>query len=446
MKAEGYIKALTLDPHANLAMLTRELIEETGAEACFVPTFGETPPDAEALYKIPIVFNEGRVRDFIYLQDCTDEGKTESEACKILVSLIVNQINAYHTLQAASTDKLTGALNRKYLDMAIDDAFNTAKRRGTTLSVIICDLDFFKHVNDTYGHTVGDEVLRDTSKVIREVIGASRVLGRYGGEEFVVLLDDSYSAPVDDNEGGFAILLENTEMSEAARIAEKLRTAIHNAKILGDKRDITVSLGVATYPDHAGTRKTLVEKADQALYSAKKSGRNRFMSWNESMDDGAFTKNIARELITGDAAKDGARVMSLFDLMDIAARELSFEDKLEIAFNQIIDTLGTDNATLFVFEGDEITVRYRFGRGVFCNEDIARTAAAMKAPAYLVDWDNGLPDGSGMTDWQSVCAAPCVKDTVVKAVLYVTISVKNKEFSDDECGFIANAANLIATF
>jgi len=457
---DAILDTLSLDPLSNLQLLARKTAEAVNAPDCHIMSNETILASASGtvplvnMVKIPITpreWNDGftndqRVKTAAYSKSktfvCLPETPFDTETFQIFTSLIVNNAEAYLTLQSASTDKLTGALNRKYLDTAIDQAFENARATGRRLSVIICDLDFFKHVNDTYGHLVGDEVLRDTSKIIRETIGNKGILGRYGGEEFVILLNGSEKK---ENGNDFAILLEDVHETEAGEIAENLRQAIHSAKVLGDKRDVTVSLGLATYPTHANTRKTLVEKADKALYIAKKSGRNRFLAWDESMSDAVVTKNLARELITGDTAKDGAKMMTLLNLLYIAALNISLEEKLNLAFEKITDTVGTKSAILFTIKNSEITNEYKL-RSIKYSDTIINNVITTKTPVFQVDWDNETPDEAGMADWQSTAAAPCIKNGELVAVLCLTVSVKEKEFTEDECGFIINAANLLAAF
>lgn len=162
--------------------------------------------------------------------------------------------------KASETDGLTGLPNRRSFDLGLQAEIERAKERSGPLSLIVADVDFFKRFNDTYGHLVGDEVLKLVSRVLRSMVKGGDKTARYGGEEFCVLL------PTTDIQGAYVV-------------AEKIREAIA-AKALKSARtgesygQITLSFGCAALgPDD--TAETLYERADAALYMAKRSGRNR---------------------------------------------------------------------------------------------------------------------------------------------------------------------------
>jgi diguanylate cyclase (GGDEF)-like protein len=156
----------------------------------------------------------------------------------------------------AATDSLTGLPNRR----AIQDTFRRmvaqASRTMSPLAALMGDLDHFKQINDQYGHGRGDDVLAATAAAMSASIRDSDFAGRFGGEEFIVLLPD-------------------TDAAGAFTIAEKVRAAIAAIRVTGVERPITMSIGIAVLPDHATDAEALERAADQALYAAKNSGRNR---------------------------------------------------------------------------------------------------------------------------------------------------------------------------
>jgi diguanylate cyclase (GGDEF)-like protein len=165
-------------------------------------------------------------------------------------------------LRLASQDPLTGAANRRALMQALETELARASRQHTPLALLMVDIDHFKRVNDHYGHLAGDHVLRHIVGVLRQRLRASDVLGRYGGEEFMVLLP-------------------GTDLHGAAQLAEQLRQAVQAAPCewQGQRIAFTVSIGVAasadTPADPSRTSEALLQAADQALYRAKDDGRNR---------------------------------------------------------------------------------------------------------------------------------------------------------------------------
>jgi diguanylate cyclase (GGDEF)-like protein len=157
----------------------------------------------------------------------------------------------------ALTDPLTGVFNRRtFLEMSGKEEMR-ARRRGSPTSVLMMDIDHFKRVNDTYGHPVGDLVIKTLAETATKVLRPTDILARYGGEEFIVTLPE-------------------TEGAAAKLVAERLRVALEKTVVQADSREVrfTISIGVATFTK--GVALTVaMEHADQALYRAKQNGRNR---------------------------------------------------------------------------------------------------------------------------------------------------------------------------
>lgn len=148
-------------------------------------------------------------------------------------------------------------LNRRgSFDLDLEEMVKAVKRSGEPLSLAMIDIDHFKRVNDQYGHPMGDEVLLAVSALAIKRLAHKGKAYRYGGEEF-------------------ALLLPNYSVEEAVGLAERIRKDIEDAIISGKKLKVTASFGVAAVPDHAADSKTVLKKADTALYEAKKLGRNR---------------------------------------------------------------------------------------------------------------------------------------------------------------------------
>ena len=157
------------------------------------------------------------------------------------------------------TDGLTKLHNHRYLQDELARAFEESQRYGRPLSLAMIDLDFFKKVNDTYGHAVGDEVLKCAASLFRESVRSTDLVARYGGEEF-------------------AVMMPETELEDALTFAEKIRALVEHEAMTTQAGpiDVTVSIGVASVPHtRIGSAKELVIAADKALYRAKKNGRNQ---------------------------------------------------------------------------------------------------------------------------------------------------------------------------
>ena len=191
-------------------------------------------------------------RDIDYLEQLTRQS-----------AATINRANNYSKiLQYATLDALTNLNNRRQFEVRQKQEIAIAKRQNNPLCAMMIDIDFFKRVNDTYGHAAGDEVLRSVAGIIKEHLRESDIPSRYGGEEF-------------------AVLLPYTRLDEAKIVGERLRKAVEDAVITVnegsvDKTDInvTISMGLAEFNGEE-TGDVLFERADKALYDAKTSGRNR---------------------------------------------------------------------------------------------------------------------------------------------------------------------------
>jgi len=159
----------------------------------------------------------------------------------------------------ARLDALTGVLSRRALLEALDAEVERAERYGSTLACLMLDLDKFKDFNDAYGHQFGDEVLRRIARVISEQCRTTDHLGRYGGEEFLIILPE-------------------TEIHGATMFAERVRSAVAETSLGENEERVTLSIGVAEWSDSDGSASRLIAEADRALLAAKAAGRNRIMA------------------------------------------------------------------------------------------------------------------------------------------------------------------------
>jgi len=171
--------------------------------------------------------------------------------------------NVQLSLEMAITDQLTGLHNRRYMSRHLDTLMANAKKNGRPLAFVIMDIDFFKHVNDTHGHDIGDEVLKEFAARINANVRGIDLACRYGGEEFVVAMPD-------------------TDMAFAYNIAERLRQSIETTPVEISREpgalNITISIGIAQVEGGADTAEALLHRADQALYRAKRTGRNKVVA------------------------------------------------------------------------------------------------------------------------------------------------------------------------
>jgi diguanylate cyclase (GGDEF)-like protein len=161
----------------------------------------------------------------------------------------------------AHTDSLTEVWNRRYLFALVEQEFNRSRRYHRPFSVIMIDIDYFKKINDTYGHTIGDEVLIITAQTVLNCLRTVDFFGRIGGEEFL----------------GF---LPETDIDAAVIVAERIRENVETTGILAQEQQIliTVSIGVAAHKLGDETVNVVIQRADKALYQAKNLGRNQVVA------------------------------------------------------------------------------------------------------------------------------------------------------------------------
>ncbi len=199
-----------------------------------------------------------KIKSLIRLKELQDELKKTN---KLLENLAI-------------TDGLTGIYNHRYFYEKINEEFERAKRYNAPLSLIMFDFDYFKRINDRYGHVVGDSVLVEMAKIVMSNIRKHDIFARYGGEEFV-------------------LLLPHTNSTGAIQEAERIRKAVesHHFQHIDKRGDVTISLGIVTFPSkYINHPEDMVKLADAALYEAKKLGRNRCVHY-EDIDE-KITLNV----------------------------------------------------------------------------------------------------------------------------------------------------------
>ena len=232
----------------------------------------------ESLLILPLIVADEAVGSFtVTAKRSRAFGKDKREMLSVLANHVaVSLANArmYGRMEEmATTDGLTGLVNHRTFQERCSEMLARADRTNGRHAVLLTDIDHFKKVNDTYGHPMGDAVLRTVAQVVSGCVRKVDVAARYGGEEF-------------------AVVLEATDHKGALMLAERIRTEVEKQVFQSDKGpfSVTISLGIAVYPDDAKDKAGIIGLADQALYYAKHNGRNRAVAWPEAADAGAPRK------------------------------------------------------------------------------------------------------------------------------------------------------------
>lgn len=241
------------EPH--ICMLDEGRIWQVEARyALFVPIYNkQTGEDSYVAYILAVFDKERRGGGFLTFNE-RDEAILVSFAN--YASILIENVRNY---ELATKDSMTHLFVRRFFDQRLIDQIDKANQFNKCFSLMIMDIDHFKHVNDTFGHPVGDQVIKLVAATIQRNIRTEiDIPSRYGGEEFTILMPEADS-------------------EKAMMVAERIRAAIESTDVshLVTGRNITVSIGVATYPQHGTQPKQLMESADIALYRSKGGGRNR---------------------------------------------------------------------------------------------------------------------------------------------------------------------------
>jgi two-component system, cell cycle response regulator len=251
----------------DLAILDRRLPDIDGAVLCHEV---KSNPELKLRYVIMLTGEDEQddkvmgldlgADDYITKPFQAAELMARIRAAKRIVDLQKELLESNRRLELLSiTDGLTKLYNHRHFQDELARAFEESQRYQRPLSLAIVDLDFFKKVNDTYGHAIGDEVLKAVSRIFGQSIRSADLASRYGGEEFTVMMPE-------------------TELNDAITFAEKIRTLVeeHPIPTQAGSIQVTVSIGVGTVPhSHIHSAKELIVAADKALYRAKKNGRNQ---------------------------------------------------------------------------------------------------------------------------------------------------------------------------
>jgi len=194
-------------------------------------------------------------------------GEAERRLAAVLakqVALALWNLKLRESLRTQSIcDPLTGLFNRRYMEESLEREFSRAKRSKSSVAIVMMDLDHFKRFNDTFGHQAGDTLLCALGDLLKKNTRGQDIACRYGGEEFALVLADS------NLEGAF-------KRAEILRQQVKKLSVEYDGQLLGA---VSVSMGVALFPDHGRTMGDVLRASDQALYTAKREGRDRVSMW-----------------------------------------------------------------------------------------------------------------------------------------------------------------------
>lgn len=394
--------------------------------------------DIEVAICIPIPLNnlDDNMNAYIYVESdkllYNLNNKFVGE-CKSLFNLLQFIIESYLNQLDANYDKLTMAFTRKYLEQCLNASIKKAEKNNKPLSIIMFDIDDFKKVNDKHGHKTGDLVLREVSKTVLSQLQENEFLGRYGGEEFVIILED-------------------TDAEKAYLKSEKIRKSISSNLDLKNNVRVTVSLGVASYPMDSTSLWNLVGKADVALYNAKETGKDKTVQWSSS-----FVKEIKQNdeiswILKEDYIKDHSYMATLFECIDIINTKMHADIRRNTFLDKILTLFEGECISLFILDKEK-SIKKRICRksskiklaNNYFNEKLLEKSIRNQESTMLVDWSD-IKERDPVTNipnCYSVIINPLVKNGELRGVLYLKVPVKIKEFSVKEFNFTKVLCKLL---
>ncbi len=252
-----------------------------------------------------------------------------SDLIKDLTWLIYLNSENDRLYRSSFYDKLTGTYRRNVVEKRLSDAIQHHSINDRGFACLMLDIDRFKSINDTYGHQIGDKVLTSIGEAIRESVRITDTAGRYGGEEFLLIIED-----VDSN--------------SAAAVAEKIRSSIESMTVKGLKQKVTASIGVSLYPEDGQLPEDLILRADQAMYHAKEVlGRNSVALWNDNMGSIASKFKLEHDLVVGGFENDSDRIGALSDTALLIQRNMNLKDKLDLFLGYLLDSTQGSNAAIY---------------------------------------------------------------------------------------------------
>lgn len=354
--------------------------------------------------------------------------------CMSLLNMLYFFVDNYNLKRISTIDKLTEVYLRSYFEDLFSRQLQRSKINSDALSVVMLDIDKFKNVNDTYGHRKGDEILYRMCAVIKNSIRETDLIGRYGGEEFI-------------------LVFPNTNKENAYKICEKIRLAISDTQFLKDDKKVTISLGISSYPELGLIEEELIEKADQALYASKNNGRNQTTTWHADLGASRLRFDKLAGILEGNISTDTRNVQAIIDIMNAVKTDGDILEKIKLILTTISDVCEAQQISLVQVEEasiQEVYTKYT-GDDTIYNQQILNTDRIMKSidsnnASYFINWnDVSELDEKNIPDWKSLIVSPLRYKSQPKGVLIVSVPISTKEFSFNTTNFVNSISGVIAT-
>lgn len=352
---------------------------------------------------------------------------------KTLMNLLFVMIDNYNLKKISTVDKLTGVFLRKYFEDLMNLEVGRAKANAGTFSLVMCDIDKFKSVNDTFGHRKGDEILKKIGAILNSSLRTSDLVGRYGGEEFI-------------------ILLPNTSDREAMEVCEKMRRHIENQKLLGSDFPLTMSFGVSSFPEHGSSEEELLEKADQALYYSKNNGRNRTTLWDPNIGNEGVRFDKLAGILSGNISKDTRNVQAMVNVITSIRDHQDTSARASELINNLMDITEASQGGIIEFVEGKVTRFFIREKGssewlseLNFDQQTLNECKSKEHGEFYINW-NDLGDvdlESGIPKWKSMIVIPHRFENNRLAVLVLSVPIADKEFDFADFNFVNSMSGLL---
>lgn len=396
--------------------------------------------DIKAIICMPIYFYTNKLNDkrqnrnikaYLYLETDKILNNFNDDLFKKLSqlnNLIALLVQNYRFKIYSFLDKLTGAYNRKYLEEHI---LNNLKNYKNESCVFIMDLDHFKNINDKFGHQFGDYALKRFSKIVKESIRDGDLFCRYGGEEFF-------------------LLLPNTSLKEGMAIGERIRKNIYNNLYSPNKKSITVSIGMSVYPIDGTDGHEILKNADNALYKAKKEGRNKIVRWEENIleiQENNYIKNNTKD--TSLAVEILNFIEDMNKILNNEIRKIDFIFKFLKDLSNLIkayEAIYIEFNDYKIYKVDNrINKNYLNPNNLEINENILDEIKKSSYGIYKIDWDN-IVSRDPKTDMPNLNSILGVRIRIRKkdiGILYFKSLKSQKEFKQKDLHIVSRCVHLL---
>lgn len=355
------------------------------------------------------------------------------ERCQLMIKLVKGFIENYRLEVLSTIDKLTGVYLRKYAEERFSETLTEARRNNEELSVIMCDIDKFKHVNDTYGHRKGDEILRNIGSLLNRDLEDKGFVGRYGGEEFI-------------------IILPKTSSEKAFEICEMIREHIQQEIRVEARKPVTMSFGLASYPAHGLSEEELVENADKALYYSKNTGRNQSTVWSGEISSDQYRFDRLAGILTGNSAVDATNMQSIVEIIGMLKLKLDKNGKLLKVLENLIDITKGEIAYIVEWDGEKPKT-YMKERGSNTlktdyepNTGLLEQFRTSRNGDYFVNWaeEEQHIDRDKMPNWKSIIVSPLFDGETSKGLVVVEVPIVEREFDFNNYNYVNLMSGLIS--